>query len=237
MSATDNGNLQGRNRLLASIPLAEYERLRSRAEHITFGIKMPVYEADESIAQIYFPLSGVFSLVTEMEDGTSMEVATVGNEGLVGLPAFLGSETSPLTTFSQVPGDALRLDVADFHELAGPGSGLHGAIHRYTQALFTLTAQSVACNRLHAIEARCARWLLMTHDRVQGDEYPLTHEFLAQMLGVRRASVSEVAASLQAAGLIRYQRGVVTILDRAGLEAVACECYGIIKREFDRLVG
>ncbi len=237
MSGPSEGPPRAANRLLAALPAMEYDRLRPRAELVTPGIKEPLYAAGRPIAHVYFPLSGVFSMVATMDDGAIMEVATIGSEGMVGLPAFLGAGTSPLTTFAQVEGEALRLAAATLRELAGPGSRLHDRLQRYTQALFILTAQSVACNRLHPVEARCGRWLLMTHDRVGGAQFPLTHEFLAQMLGVRRASVTEVAGRLQTAGLIRYQRGVITVLDRPGLEASACECYRGIRGELDRLLG
>ncbi|MGN6699663.1 MAG: Crp/Fnr family transcriptional regulator [Thermomicrobiales bacterium] len=236
MSEPPNGDPRALNRLLALLPEEEYNRLREHGELVAFDVKMVVYENNGPLPYIYFPISGVFSMVTELGDGAVMEVATIGNEGMVGLPAFLGAGTSPLITYSQIPGVALRLEAGVFRDLAAPGTVLHEVLHRFTQALFILTAQAVACNRLHPVEARCARWLLMTHDRVRGETFPLTHEFLAQMLGVRRASVSEVMAQLQAAGLLTYQRGVVTIRDRPGLEGVACECYGIIAGEFDRLL-
>jgi CRP-like cAMP-binding protein len=237
MSGTENRDPRAANHLLALLPEGEYAGLRERGELITFGIKDVAYEANGPIPHVYFSLSGVYSVVTEMEDGSIMEVATIGNEGFVGLPAFLGSPTSPLATFSQIPGEALRLDTRDFQALAGPGTALHEVLQRFTQALFVLVAQSVACNRLHPVEARCARWLLMTHDRMESEQFLLNHEFLAQMLGVRRASVTEVAGQLQADALITYQRGLVTVLDRPGLAGVACECYRIIKQEFDRLLG
>jgi CRP-like cAMP-binding protein len=172
-----------------------------------------------------------------MEDGTVVELATVGNEGMVGLPVFLGGDTMPLKAFVQIPGDAMRMKADVFKDSVNQGSPLHGLLQRYTQALFNQVAQSTACNRVHSIEERCCRWLLMTRDRVESDGFPLTQEFLSQMLGVRRPSVSVVAAILQKAGLIRYSRGRITILDREGLEAAACECYAIIKQEFDRLLG
>jgi CRP-like cAMP-binding protein len=237
MVGTENGDPRSPNRILAGLPADEYARLLGRAEAITFGLREVAYAANGPIPYVYFPLAGIYSLVTEMDDGATMEVATIGNEGFVGLPAFLGAETSPLTTFSQVAGAALRVPTADFRALAGPGTALHERLHRFTQALFVLISQAVACNRLHPIETRCARWLLMTHDRVGGDVFPLTHEFLAQMLGVRRASVTDVMGALQEQGLVTYRRGEITILDRAGLERAACECYRIIKTEFDRMLG
>jgi CRP-like cAMP-binding protein len=234
---TDNVDPRALNHLLAHLPGDEYARLREHGELVTMEVKDLAYAANGPIPHVYFPLTSVYSLITELDDGSSMEVATIGNEGFVGLPVFLGAETSPLTTFSQIAGASLCLDAGTFRALAVPGTALHEGLHRFTQALFILTAQSVACNRLHEVRARCARWLLMTHDRVGTDAFLLTHEFMAQMLGVRRASVTDVMGDLQARGLITYHRGEVTILDRPGLEGAACECYRIIKAEFDRLVG
>jgi CRP-like cAMP-binding protein len=225
------------NRLLAALPREDYERLLPDLEPVTFGIKEVVYEPNGPILYVYFPISGVFSMVTMMADGAAVENATVGNEGMVGLPVFLGAETMPSRAFSQVPGQAVRLEAEVFREAVRRSSPFQRVLLRYTQALLNLIAQTAACNRLHSIEERCSRWLLMTHDRVGGDQFLLTQEFLGQMLGVRRQSVNAVAGILQKAALIRYRRGQITILDRQGLEAGACECYGIIRKEFDRLLG
>lgn len=165
-----------------------------------------------------------------------MEVATVGREGVVGLPVFLGTDSTAGTALSQIPGTASRITADDFRQLAHPGTVLHDLLHRYIQALMVLMAQNGACNRRHPIEQRCARWLCMTHDRVTGDTFPLTQEFLGQMLGVRRAGVSEVEGRLQADGLIRYSRGHIEIVDRPGLQARACGCYAIIRDAFDRML-
>lgn len=183
------------------------------------------------------PCDPVVSLVALGEDGEKdiVEVATVGNEGIVGLPAFLGSEQTSLRAFIQIPGHALRTRVEAFKNFTTVSSSISQTILRYTQALITQISQSAACNRLHT--ERCARWLLQTHDRVQSDDFPLTQKFLSQMLGTRRAAVNLAARTLQQAGLISYRRGRVTILDRAELENVSCECYGIIASEFERLLG
>jgi CRP-like cAMP-binding protein len=186
---------------------------------------------------VLFPLSGIISIVMEMENCAQIEVATVGNEGMVGVPLFLGAETTPGRAFSQVPGQSLRVPADVFKEEVQRRGKLEHMLQRYTQALFVQTAQSTACNRLHTIEQRGARWLLMTHDRVDGDQFPLTQEFLAQMLGVRRASVSEVAGEFQRAGLIAYARGNIAILDRQGLEDASCECYRVVRDEYERLLG
>jgi CRP-like cAMP-binding protein len=230
-------SIPAKNRLLAALPLEEYELLLPNLETVSLPLKYVLYEPNKPIEHVYFPIHGVVSLVTIMEDGVAVEIATVGNEGMIGLPVFLGSEIIPMKAFSQIPGKGIRIKADVFKDLLNQGSSLHGLLQRYTQALFNQTAQSAACNRLHSIEERCCRWLLMIHDRVDSDEYLLTQEFLSQMLGVRRASVNVVASILQKARLIRYSRGRITILDRLGLETASCECYARIKQEFDRLLG
>jgi CRP-like cAMP-binding protein len=182
-------------------------------------------------------LVGVASMVAEMDDGDLVEVATVGNEGMVGIALFLGSVTSAMRAFQQIPGTALRMAARDFTREVNGGGPLTMLLRRYTQALFTQIAQSTGCNRLHPIEERCARWLLQTHDRVRSDEFPLTHEFLAQMLGVRRATVTVAMGALQRAGFVEYRHGVVRVLDRQSLERSSCECYRIIADEYDRLLN
>ncbi|OWY64040.1 hypothetical protein B7486_49525 [cyanobacterium TDX16] len=172
-----------------------------------------------------------------MEDGGVVEAATVGNEGMVGLPVFLEADTIPSQAIVQIPGDALRMKADAFKAWVDQSQPLQNLLKRYTQVMFNSIMQTAACNRRHEIEQRCCRWLLMTHDRVGSDNFPLTQEFLAQMLGVRRPSVSVVASILQKAGLIRYSRGKIIILDRPGLESATCECYPVIKQEFDRLLG
>lgn len=226
-----------RNRLLAALPPAEAAQLRPHLEPVALGVKELIYEPDQPIPSIYFPETGVTSILVIMADGKASEVGLVGNEGMLGLPVFLGAETAPGRSYSQVPGESLRMPAAVFAELLPRVGTLARRLQRYTQALFTQVSQSAACNNLHSVAQRCSRWLLMTHDRVGGDEFLLTHEFLAAMLGVRRASVSAVAAGLQQAGLVRYRRGQMTIVNRPGLEAAACECYQIIATEYARLLG
>jgi CRP-like cAMP-binding protein len=203
---------------------------------VTLGLKELIYEPDTPIPYIYFPNSGVTSILTTMKNGKAAEVGTVGKEGMLGLPVFLGTDRSSGRSFSQVPGESLRLGADAFRVAIQQSRALVDLLHRYTQALFTQVSQSAACNSLHSIEERCGRWLLMTHDRVETDEFVLTQEFLAIMLGVRRASVAEVAGKLQQAGLIHYQRGQMRILDRKGLEATSCECCGVIRAEYERLL-
>lgn len=205
---------------------------------LTLEMSHLLYEPNEVITHIYFPLTAVTSVLSEMEDGTTVEVATVGREGMVGLSVFLGGETTFLRTIAQVPGMALSMEREDFLGLVkDTSSDLQPVLLRYTQALFTQLAQQSACNRSHNMEERCARWILMTQDRVGKDEFPLTQEFLAYMLGSRRASVTLAAGILARAGLIRYTRGIIRVLDRARLEEATCECYGIIQREYERLIG
>jgi CRP-like cAMP-binding protein len=235
--ATSNGrsHVRGENALLSALPPEERRRLP--LEPVAQGLREVVYEPNGPITHVYFPLSGVFSLLVHMADGLAVEAGTVGNEGMVGLPVFLGAETSPHQAFAQVAGDSLRMRTEDFKGALRRDGPLHEVLQRYNQALMNQMAYSVACNRLHSVEERMCRWLLMTHDRVGADRFPLTQEFLAQMLGVRRPSVTVVAGVLQKAGLIAYARGWVLILDRAGLEASSCECYRVVRDEFDRLLG
>ena len=171
-----------------------------------------------------------------MKSGRMVEVGTIGKEGMDGLPVFLGAHTAPLTSFCQVPGYAARMRAEAFSSEIRPGDRLHELLRRFTEATLVFAAQSSACNRLHSVEQRCSRWILHTYDRVGREEFYLTQEFLSQMLGVRRASVSEAASALQGEGLISYRRGRLRILDRSGLEAVTCQCHSVITKEFDRLL-
>jgi CRP-like cAMP-binding protein len=230
--------LDGRgNRLLAALPASEWERLLADLEPLEMDVRQPVYEPGRPIEHIYFPVDAVLSVLAVMDDGQAVEVATVGNEGMVGVPVFLGVSTSPGLSFCQVPGRSWRMPAGPFQELANGAGTLQAVLPRYTFAFFTQLAQGAACNRVHTVDQRLARWLLMTHDRVRRDQFSLTQEFMAQMLGTRRATVSEAAGRLQQNGLIAYSRGVMRITGRKDLEAVACECYRIIADEYDRLFG
>lgn len=206
-------------------------------EDVELPARRVLFEPHQPVEHVWFPLTGMVSLVAILEDGASAEIATVGNEGMVGMPVFLQAGSIPVQAIFQVQGRALRMTSAAFRALVPEGSTLHGLLHRYVQALFTQVAQTAACNRFHAVDKRCARWLLQTHDRVGKDEFGLTQEFLAEMIGVRRASVSATAAHLQRDGLIQYRRGRIHILDRRGLERCACECYKVIRAEYDRLLA
>jgi CRP-like cAMP-binding protein len=225
------------NRLIAALQADARDRLMRRSERVSFGLGDPVYEPGAPVDHLYFPRTGVFSMLITMRDGSSVEVGTVGNEGMVGLPAFLGAASSPARVFCQVPGESLRLPSDALREDSVRGGPLSDLLRRYTQAVLNQVSQSAACNHLHSLGQRLARWLLMTQDRAGSGELPLTQDFLAQMLGVRRSSVSEVASGLQQAGLIRYHRGRVTVVDRTELEAASCECYRVVRDEYDRLLG
>ena len=229
--------LPGQNRLLSSLSRDLQICLLPRTEKISLGLKQILYDADQAITHAYFPLSGVISLVITLKGGETVEVATIGNEGLAGTPLCLGAERGAVKAVCQVTGQALRMRAEHFRRSVDEHPELQAVVRRYTQGLFDQVAQTTACNHVHSVQARMCRWLLMTHDRVGADEFHLTQEFLAQMLGVRRPSVTVAAGILQRAGLIRYQRGRIRIADRAGLEAGACECYEAVRQEFDRLLA
>lgn len=225
------------NLLLKALPTEEYERLLPHLKLVYMDFKEVLYDVNQHIEYVYFVLSGVVSILTIMEDHSIAEVGTVGNEGMAGLPVFLEASRVPGQAISQVPGYAMQMKAEVFKREVIPGNVLYRLLQRYTQAMFNQIAQTAACNRLHTIEERFCRWMLMTHDRVESDQFPLTQEFLSQMLGVRRSSVSVVASMIQKAGYIQYTRGKMTIFDREGLEATSCECYRTIKEEYERLVG
>ena len=225
------------NRLLALLPAEDYKRLRRHLEPIELEYRKSLYRAHRKIDYVYFIETGVGSLVNTMANGDAAEVGTIGNEGVVGLPLLLGDDRAPTSVYVQVPGSGLRMKASAFcKELAGSAT-TRAVMHLYAHAFFNQVAQSAACNQFHSLEQRCCRWLLMTRDRMPSDAFLLTQEFLAMMLGVQRTGVSFAAGVLQRAGLITYSRGNVKIIDRAGLQHRACECYGISKREFDRLLG
>jgi CRP-like cAMP-binding protein len=226
-----------RNRILAALPTATLARLSPHLHPIPLSVRQEVLQPREPVRHAVFPLEGAISLVTELAEGNPVEIATIGNEGMTGLSAFLKTDWLPYRAFVQVPGRALRLEARVLAEELERDDGLGDVLKRHTQALLTQVAQTVACNRMHAIEERCARWLLMTDDRVgRAGHFLMTQEFLATMLGVRRATVTVAAGVLQRAGLIRYTRGRISIVDRAGLEAASCECYAAVREELDRLL-
>lgn len=225
------------NRLLRAIPAREYPAIAALLEPLTLETHAVLFEANQPIRSVYFFGTGVASMVTTMRDGATVEVSTIGNDGLVGVPLLLGVWSMPARCFVQVAGDAKKIEAASFTKAVVDHTGFRNLLLRYTQVLFNQVAQSVACNRVHSVERRCARWLLMTRDRVHSNVLPLTHEFLGYMLGVRRESVSVAAEALQHSGLIDYRRGKITIRDHAGLRAAACECYEVVRASFDEVLG
>lgn len=225
------------NRLLSLLSDDDYERLRPHLSPAALEYRRSLYEASRPIEHVYFPVDGVASLVITTADGASAEVGTIGREGLVGLPVCLGDREAPSAVYVQVPGTALRMDAGIFRSELERSPALNLTMLRYAHAFFNQVAQSAACAHLHRVEQRCCRWLLMTRDRMPSGDFLLTHEFLGMMLGVRRTTVTDVMGSLQKAGLIRYRRGHVNILDPEALRQRACECYDISRLEFDRLLG
>ena len=226
-----------RNLLIQRMSDLDRERLGSHFTAVRLDFKQTLLEQDAPIEFVYFIESGVMSMVTDLLDGNTIETGTVGNEGLVGLSAVLGVLRPPGRVFTQIAGSALRIPAEVIIEEAEEGTAWFRLLLRYANFVTAMTAQTAACNRMHAVEARASRWLLMTHDRVEGDDFALTQEFLSVMLGVARPTVNIVGATLQKAGFIQYTRGRITVLDRAGLESASCECYGRIRDELDRMLN
>lgn len=228
-------DLQSENLILAAIPPEEFGAIEQLLEPYPLRIRENLQEAGEEPEFVYFPRQGIISVLTVLENGMMIEFATVGREGSTGVPLLVGLEHSTITLVSQMGGVAMRMRSRDFLAELKRSPGFAAAMNCYSGVMFALLAQSAACNRAHHVDERCARWLLMTHDQAGGNEFPITQEFLAQMLGVSRPSVAASAAALQRAGLISYHRGEMTVLDRDGLEVASCECYQVIVRQFDRL--
>jgi CRP-like cAMP-binding protein len=224
------------NRLLAALPDGDYERLLPSLEPISLQLGEVVYEAGGSQPYIYFPTDSIVSLLYVMEDGASAEIAVTGREGLVGIALFMGGETTPSRAVVQSAGTGYRLRAAVLKKEFDSGGALHHLALRYTQALITQMAQTAVCNRHHSVEQQLCRWLLLSLDRLPSNQLTMTQELIANMLGVRREGVTEAAGRLQAAGLIKYSRGHIEVLDRARLERRVCECYAVVKREYDRLL-
>ena len=237
VATPETAQTRPQNRLLNLLPAEDYERLRQHLQPVEFKYKLSLYRADEQIEFVQFIETGVASLVNTMKNGSSAEVGTIGNEGMVGLPVIFGDSQAPTSVYMQVAGHGLRMKAKTFWQEMQRSATLRTVMLHYAHAFFNQVAQSAACNTFHVLERRCCRWLLMTQDRMQSDEFQLTQEFLAMMLGVQRPGVTLAAGELQRAGLIRYTRGHVTILDHAGLMKRSCECYAVSKREFDRLLG
>jgi CRP-like cAMP-binding protein len=226
-----------RNLVLCCLPPAERERLVPHLQLVSFSLQQVIYEPGERIDNCYFPTNSVASLLYTMEDGSTAEVGLVGNEGVLGVALFLGGESSCSRTLVAVAGDAFRLSATFLkEEFAHPGPLQHSLL-RYTQAFITQVSQTAVCNRLHSVEQRLCRWLLLCDDRENRSELCMTQELIANMLGGRRETITLAAGRLQHAGLIHYCRGRISILDRKGLESIACECYRVVEDEFDRLLG
>lgn len=224
------------NRFLDGLPSGALDGLQP-FETVSLRSGEALHEPQVIADHAYFPIRGVISLVASMNDGTAVEIGMIGREGMLGLSAILDGDTASYRAMAQVAGSALRVKSSVLRDAAHAHAALQTRLLRYVHASWSTAAQSAACNRLHLLEQRCARWLLSAHDRVQSDTFPMTHEFLAMMLGVRRAGVTIAAQALQEAGCIRYNHGDMTILDRKGLETTSCECYAFIRREFIRLLG
>lgn len=225
-----------RNQIIRNLPASDASLLKSNGRIVDIPAKVVINEANHPVKHIYFPETAVISLVTVVTEG-AIEAMTVGNDGFYGIPVYHGLESNFNRAICQIPGRALRIDVDAFRRAISTSEALSRALARYAQLLIETLSQSAACNRLHVIEQRCARWLLMSHDRVGRDDFSLTQVFLAQMLGVRRPGVTVAIGILEKAGLISHTRGRIRIDNRAGLEKVACECYATIKKRQDALLG
>jgi CRP-like cAMP-binding protein len=223
-----------RNKLLAALPEPELRLLLSHAERLDFSRRDALYEPNKPITAVYFPTGAIVSVLSVMADGTAVETATVGREGMVGLPVFHGLPVTAELAIIQIPGDGIRVRTPEFRNVLPHSPTLTQLLHGFAVVMFTLAAQNSGCNRKHSIEQRCCRWLLMVSDRLESDTLALTHEFVAQMLGVRRASVTETLGALEQRGVIDTGRGRIILRDRAALEACTCECYGVIQQSLER---
>ncbi|WP_207460386.1 Crp/Fnr family transcriptional regulator [Azospirillum sp. SYSU D00513] len=226
-----------RNRLLAALPPADFGLLAGSLTAVDLPLKLPLLEADEPIPAAHFIETGMASYICYLANGGMQEVGLVGSEGMVGLPIVVGVERAAHGAIVQMQGTAWRIDAAALRQAFRESDPLRTLLFRYALALHGQTVQSAACNAHHVLEERLARWLLMAHDRAGGDRFPMTHEFMAMMLGVRRAGVTITAGALRQAGLISYAQGQMTVLDRAALEEASCECYGIVRGQFEELLG
>ena len=224
-----------RNHLLAALPDAEWQRWLPQLELVEMPLGQVLYESGSTLSHVYFPITAIVSLLYVMEDGASAEIAVVGNEGIVGIALFMGGESTSSRAVVQSAGQGLRLKARAIKDEFNRAPVLH-LLLRYTQALITQMAQTAVCNRHHSLDQQLCRWLLLSLDRLHGSELTMTQELIANMLGVRREGVTEAALKLQKAGLIRYARGRISVLDRPGLEKRSCECYAVVKKEYDRLL-
>jgi CRP-like cAMP-binding protein len=224
------------NRLLAALPEVEFERLSPQLKLVPLPLGKVLYESGVVLRHVYFPTNAIVSLLYVMADGASAEIAVVGNEGIIGVSLFMGGETTPSRAVVQSAGHAYQLTGQALKDEFTRGAAMQHLLLRYTQALLTQMAQTAVCNRHHSLDQQLCRWLLLSLDRLSGNELVMTQELIANMLGVRREGVTEAAGNLQNAGLIRYSRGRITVLDRVGLQVRTCECYAVVKKESDRLL-
>jgi CRP-like cAMP-binding protein len=222
------------NQLLAALPGKDYKRLSPHLESVPLPFMEVLYESGEPITHVYFPNDGLISLLVVMENETPREVGLIGSEGMLGTAVVLGMNATPTRALIQMPGSAMRLKAEALRDELKRESALRNLLQRYTHALFTQISQSAACVGSHEVKQRLSRWLLLTHDRAPGDQFEMKHEFMAMMLGVTRSVVTRAAGNLQNEKMIHYSRGQVTILDRRSLEATSCECYGVVKEEYER---
>lgn len=231
---TDDAQL---NHLLAALPASELNRLKESLDPVRLALGEVIYESGEQLEYIYFPTTAIISLLYIMENGSTAEIGMAGNDGLVGIALFMGGSTTPNRAVVQSAGNAFRLRSKALKFEFGMGGTFQNILLRYTQYLMTQISQTAVCNRLHTVEQQLCRWLLINHDLLQSNKLIMTHDLIANMLGVRREGVSIAAKHLQEKKLIKYVRGTITMLDRNGLEAAACECYAVVKEEYDRLMG
>ena len=225
-----------KNHLLAALPQAEWQRWLPQCESVQMPLGQVLYEPDDTLSHAYFPTTSIVSLLYVMENGASAEIAVVGNDGLVGISLFMGGESTPSRAVVQSTGAGIRIPAQLIKDEFNRSGAVMHLLLRYTQALITQMAQTAVCNRHHTLDRQLCRWLLLSLDRLQGNQLVMTQELIANMLGVRREGVTEAAQKLQDAGLIRYARGHITVLDRPALESRSCECYAVVKKEYDRLL-
>lgn len=237
MTVTRNRNEGLRNHLLAALPESEFTRIKSGLEPVSLSLGAVIYESGDRLTHVYFPTTAIISLLYVMESGATAEIGIAGNNGLVGIALFMGGETTSNRAVVQSAGEAVRMKGDGVKAAFALGGVFQNVLLRYTQSLMTQISQTAVCNRLHSVEQQLCRWLLINHDQMQTDKLVMTHDLIANMLGVRREGVSIAAGHLQDLGLIKYVRGTITILDRAGLEATVCECYQVVVDEYDRLLG
>ncbi|HUQ33144.1 MAG TPA: Crp/Fnr family transcriptional regulator [Pyrinomonadaceae bacterium] len=230
--------MANKNLLLACLPRDVYARIEPDLKPVSLPQSQVLHRPGEEIRDLYFPTTCMISITITMGEGQTVEAGAIGNREVVGINAFMGGcETTQTEYIVQIPGDALRIDAAPLKEEFNRNTEMRDVMLKYTQAMIAQISQNVGCNRIHALDERCARWLLEVRECVESDEFPLTHEFISEMLGVRRAGVTEAALGLKERGLINYSRGHIQIIDIQGLEAASCECYQVLKDEYDRLLG